>query len=420
MLMLINSHKRKTRSIFGRWTTRVALATLSVVLALTVSVGVVEARRPPVELIIDTEPGVDDAAALAWLFSQTRYRVDVHGIVTTYGNTTDFTLPDGSVIPANYFSTVNVLTLLDTMGVSYNPEDEDYVQVVMGANESLSGVPNSLASAMLHGPDGLWGVGFANLFNYNIQGMIMDGTLGFDPAGFYCQMAVDHPGATVVTLGPLTNVALAVEQCPTEMQNFGQIVVMGGSQLAHAPQSDYNVWQDPQAAATVLSAGVPVRMVLGETSAELSLDAENMQELGEAGIPVAQLVLGPMQMYAGTLAQYGGDMEAPLYDVATVMVAVNSGLANKMELGLVKVEMNGDLTKGQTVIGLDMQAKINMIASTEELNALITQLFNGEITQEEFMMALGGIMWREPDNAEVVLDVRGRRMRKLFMQALTD
>jgi purine nucleosidase len=394
---------------------------LSVVMILSLSISVVQARREPVELIIDTEPGVDDAAALAWLFSQTKYPVDVHGIVATYGNTTDLALPDGSVIPANYFSTVNTLTLLDAMGVSYDPADEDYVQVVMGANESLSEVPNSLASAMLHGPDGLWGVGFANLYNYDIQGMLMNGTLGFDPSGFYCQMAVEHPGTTIVTLGPLTNVALAVEQCPTEMQNFGQIVVMGGSQYAHAPQGDYNIWQDPEAAATVLSAGLPVRMVLSETSKELVLDEDNLQDLGDEGIPVAQLLLEPMQTFAAVLAQYGdGTVEVELCDVATVMAAVNSAWANKTQSGLVKVELSGDLTKGQTVIGLDMQAKINMIASTEELNALITQLFSGEITQDEFMMALGGIMWREPDNAEVVLDIRGRRMRRQFMKDLTD
>jgi purine nucleosidase len=420
MLMQINPRKRSGgRSILGRWSTRAALAVLVVTLILSMTVGVAHAWRPPVELIVDTEPGVDDAAALAWLFSQKGYRVDVHGIVTTYGNTTDFTLPDGSVIPANLFSTVNVLTLLDTMGVSYNPADEDYVQVVMGANESLSGVPNSLASAMLHGPDGLWGVGFANLGNYDIQGMMMDGTLGFDPAGFYCQMAVDHPGATIVTLGPLTNVALAVTQCPAEMQNFSQIVVMGGSRYALGPQSDYNVWQDPLAAETVLSAGVPVRLVLSETSKELALNESDLTRLTNTGTPVAQLLLEPMQMFAGVLAQYGGEAEVELYDVATVMVAVDPWLVKEMQPGLVKVEQNGDLTAGQTVIGLDMQTKVNMIASTEELNALITQLFNGEITEDEFMAALGGLLYQEPDNAEVVLDIGDRWMHRQFMTALT-
>ncbi|MBN1811636.1 MAG: nucleoside hydrolase [Anaerolineae bacterium] len=417
--MLINSHKRKPRSIFGRWTTRGALAVLAVVLTLTVSVGAVRAWPTPVELIIDTEPGVDDAAALAWLFSQRGYPVDVHGIVTTYGNTTDFTLPDGSVIPGVYFSTVNVLTLLDTMGVNYVPGEEDYVQVVMGTNESLSNVPNSLASAMLHGPDGLWGVGFANLGNYDIQGMIMDGTIGYDPAGFYCQMAVEHPGATVVTLGPLTNVALAVEQCPTEMQNFGQIVVTGGSQYAHAPQSDYNIWQDPLAAETVLSAGIPVRMVLSETSKELVINEKDLTRLTNVGTPVAQLLLGPMQTFADVLSQYSGKVEVELCDVATMMVAVDPWLVREVQPGLVKIEQNGDLTTGQTVIGLDMQAKLNMIASTEELNALITQLFNGDITQDEFMAALGGILWQEPDNAEVVLDIGDFWMHRYFMTALT-
>jgi purine nucleosidase len=405
----------------ARWrTVWVVLTLLIVILSLALPLSSLRASKPPVPLIVDTDPGVDDAAALAWFFSQTEYAVDVLGIVTTYGNTTDFTLPDGTVIPANIFSTVNTLTLLDTMDVSYDPADEDYVQVVMGANESLSGVPNSLGSAMIHGPDGLWGVGFDNLYNYDIQGMIMAGTIGADPAGFYCQMAIDHPGATILTLGPVTNVALAVEQCPTEMQNFGQIVIMGGTQYAHAPQSDYNIWQDPQAAATVLSAGVPVQMVLSETSGDLALDEKDLAKMAQKGIPVAQLLLGPLEMYAEVEAQYGGEFGAKLYDVTTAMVAVDGSLASEVQSGLVKVEQSGDLTTGQTVIGLDLQARVTMIASTEELNMLTAQLLNGEITQEEFMAALGGILWREPDNAQVVLGVEQKQMHKLFMRALTD
>ena len=88
MIMCVNPRQRRGggRSTFGRWTTRAAFASLAVVLVLSVSVGVVQARRRPVELIIDTDPGVDDAAALAWLLSQRRYPVEVLGIVSVAGN----------------------------------------------------------------------------------------------------------------------------------------------------------------------------------------------------------------------------------------------------------------------------------------------------------------------------------------------
>jgi inosine-uridine nucleoside N-ribohydrolase len=114
-------------------------------------------------------------------------------------------------------------------------------------------------------------------------------------------------------------------------------------------------------------------------------------------------------------------MVAELYDVATAMVAVDSGLASSVESGLVKIELNGDLTTGQTAIGLDMQSKLAMIASTEELNTLVTQLFTDpEFDESDFMAALFEILMREPDNAEVVLDVKHRSMHRLFMQYLTD
>ncbi|MFQ6101092.1 MAG: nucleoside hydrolase [Anaerolineae bacterium] len=361
---------------------------LVVVVALLMPLSAAQAKHPPIELIIDTDPGVDDAAAIVWLLSQRRYPVEVLGIVTVAGNA------------AIENTTNNVLTLLDALSQPDLP-------VVMGAAEPLS-QPMSHVSLLLHGPDGLWGVGFQN--PHDLSGIPKDAP------GFYCGQAAEHPGATVLALGPLTNLAQAVGQCPAEMRNFGQIIALGGSRTANAPQMDYNVWQDPEAAEVVLSAGIPLTLVLIDASGEFTLDDDNLQDLMEDGNPAAQLIAGPMQMYAQMQAGFGGATEIAYYDVAAAMYATKTSLGTA-ESALVKVVTEESLARGQTVIGLDVGERVTMIASVEELNMLVYQFYSDP--DFDLMGAIFAILAREPDNAQVVLDIRERWMRWRFMRDMT-
>src|SRR5262245_9324153 len=123
---------RQTRSI-------VAVAIALLCLAFPES----SSAQAPIDLVIDTDPGVDDAAALVWLLSQTNYPVNVRGIGTVLGNTT-------ALNGAN-----NALAVLDALGRRDIP-------VSVGASEPIS-QPLNLGPwlglrtpALLHGPDGLW------------------------------------------------------------------------------------------------------------------------------------------------------------------------------------------------------------------------------------------------------------------------
>lgn len=151
-----------------------------------------------IKLVVDTDPGIDDAAAIVWLLSQERYPVEVLGISTVVGNTTVENAAN------------NVLTLLDAL-------DRRDIPVVIGASEPLTQT-HSHVSSLIHGPDGLWYVGAQHPHDLN--------GLSRDVPAFYRDMATTHPGATLLALGPLTNLAQAIQQYPDEMSNFGQIIIL--------------------------------------------------------------------------------------------------------------------------------------------------------------------------------------------------
>lgn len=368
---------------------RVLALLLVLIVILPVPLSMTQASPSTTKLIVDTDPGVDDAAAIIWLLSQTKFPMDLLGIVTVAGNA------DVENV------TNNVLTLLDAMAL---PD----ITVVMGAEQPLN-QPMSELTTLLHGPDGLWFVGMQN--PHDLSGIPTDAT------SFYCDTVTQNPGTVILTLGPLTNLANAINQCPNEMQSIRRIIALGGSRLATAPQMDYNFWQDPEATDIVLSSGLPLTLMLGEASGQFILDAQDLQELATEGIPAAQLIAGPMQLYTQMKGGFSGASEAPYHDVAAAMYALGPS-AGASQSALVKEVTAESLTRGQTLIGLDTGSRVTMIASLEELNTLAYDFYHDPNFDLE--AAIGAILFREPDNARVVLEIKHKVMHKRFMQALTD
>ncbi|MBV8883442.1 MAG: nucleoside hydrolase, partial [Chroococcidiopsidaceae cyanobacterium CP_BM_RX_35] len=169
--------------------------------ASTDSTSLAQSTSEPLDLVINTDAGVDDSAALDWLLSQKNYPVDVLGIGTVAGNTT----ADNA---AN-----NVLTVLDALG-------QQNVPVAIGATAPLS-EPLSKTGSLLHGPDGLWFVGAEHPHDLS--------SLSHDVPSFYNELAQAHPRATLLSLAPLTNLAQTWEEYPNALKSFKQIIVLGGA-----------------------------------------------------------------------------------------------------------------------------------------------------------------------------------------------
>lgn len=336
------------------------------------------------DLVINTDAGVDDAAAIDWLLSQKQYPVDILGIGTTGGNAT---VKD---------ATNNVLTVLDSLG-------EKNIPVAMGAAKPLS-EPLSQTGSLLHGLDGLWGAGQ----QHDLSG------LSHDVPSFYRDLAQAHPGATLLSLGPLTNLAQTWEQYPDALKSFKQIIVLGGAKYGGniTPNAEYNIWQDPDAANELLSAGLPITLVPVDAFNQFSLtfsDLQTLQTYGEA----IKLIAGPMQRYAINQTMLGGRTSASFPDVVAAMYAVDSSLGTSQS-ALVKVGTSG-LARGETVIGLTPSERLPMIASDSELSEVAVRAVSDPTFN--LQAALGAILAREPDNARLVTNIEAQQMRGLFLGA---
>lgn len=340
----------------------------------------------PLELVIDTDAGVDDAAAIAWLLSQTSYPVDILGFGTVAGST--------SVENAAN----NVLTILDAL-------DQPDIPVAIGAAAPLY-EPLSRTGSLLHGPDGLWGA----------QNPHDLSSLSRDVPSFYSDLAQANPGATLLSLGPLTNLAQAWQQYPDALSSFNQIIALGGARNGgnRTPVAEFNIWQDPDALDQLLEAGLPITLVPLDAFEEFTLSESALQTLQNQGSEVAELIAAPLQFYATAQTLGGGTTDVSIPDVAAAIYALDSSLGTAQS-ALVRV-VTSSLARGETIIGLTTFERVSMIASDAELSRLADQVFSDPTF--DLVAALGEILAREPDNARLVTDIEEERMRELFLSTL--
>jgi inosine-uridine nucleoside N-ribohydrolase len=297
---------------------------------------------PP--LIIDTDPGVDDAVALAWLLSHPD-AANILGIVSVAGNTTVEN------------ATKNIETILLLVG---NPALD--IPVIEGAKKPLNQKHSSIGKA-LHGKDGLWG---AQIDTANAAGRPKDARQ------FYCSQ---EPGATILALGPLTNIATAIRHCRHDMLEYERIIILGGAKSVGntTPEAEFNFWQDPEAAQIVLDSGMNIELVPLETFTQVAFGDELFAALG-ADTPPVLLHLVP------TLGVYGSLQGYPAFpfgipDLVAAMYAVNRGLAQPPVPALVEVLERPDLVRGQTVIGFDVEWA-TMVLNDKQLSAIIDEAFS--------------------------------------------
>jgi inosine-uridine nucleoside N-ribohydrolase len=352
------------------------------------------ANRSVMKIIVDTDAGVDDAAAIAWLLSQDRYPIEVLGITAVAGNTSVENVAN------------NVLILLDLAG-------RDDIPVIIGADAPLFQTPSATGS-MIHGPDGLWFAGFTNPQDLS--------NLARDVPAFYCDNAA--PDVTLLMLGPLTNLALALEICPETIRQFGEIVVLGGAKGDgnRTVVSEFNIWFDPEAAAEVINARLNLALMPLSTFDQFSLEQKDIDKLARKGNAAGQFLAGPIQIYANMQTGFSDAVTFTLPDVPATIFALNKSLAGSRP-ALVKIvapiSNEGDswLLRGQTLIGLDLPERIPMIAEDAELSDLANRAFSEPGFNLEWELFL--ILMREPDNAEVVTSINAREMQRQFMRALT-
>lgn len=344
-----------------------------------------------VKLLIDTDPGVDDAVALAWLVKQHEQPLQVLGIVSVAGNTT----------VAN--ATNNTILMLEKLG-------RQDIPVVMGAAAPLV-QPLSKTTWFIHGPDGLWFLGWQNPHDLS--------NIPNNAPAYYCSTVAANPGARVLALGPLTNIAQAVQQCPDTMKLVGNLVILGGAKYGgnKTPVTEFNFWQDPEAADIVFNAGLPITLVPLDAFTDPTVVQQDLDKLFAKATPAIQFLAPAIQQYADI--QLASTGQAGIPDAVAAVIALYPE-AGERQPALVKIVLAQSLARGQSVIGLDFSERIPMIASDAELSALAERAFaNPPDPSFDPQQELAAILMRAADNAQVVTSAREDLLTKGVFPSLT-
>jgi purine nucleosidase len=224
-------------------------------------------------IIFDTDPGVDDAMAL--LLALKSPEIDVVGLTTVFGNTHI----EGT--------TRNALNLLNLAGRADIP-------VARGAGVPLVQTPGLLGE-FVHGPDGMGGIGW-DAVNNPAQHE--------DPrsaAQFIVETVMAQPGEiTLVPVGPLTNIALALQLEPRIVDNVKRVVLMGGTIGKPgnvSPTAEANIHNDAHAAAKVFGASWDLTMIGLDVTEATLIDEAFFDDLRRSRNPFGQFIAKIVPFY---------------------------------------------------------------------------------------------------------------------------
>lgn len=272
-----------------------------------------------IPLLIDCDPGVDDAIAL--LLALGSPELDVLGVTTVAGNQT---LP---------LTTANALRVVELVG-------REDVPVAAGADRPLV---RELVVAKVHGESGLGGWDLPE-----VRGVAVDEHAVDLLARHALESATP---VTLVALGPLTNVALLLALRPEAAGRLDRIVLMGGAIGAGnmTALAEFNVWTDPEAAARVFSSGLDVTMVGLDVTFQACMTATEVGRLGPGR--AARFVAGLFESYESKYAAYTTRDGAPVHDAVAVAAAIGPELLTTAARH-VEVALGSSVSRGQTVVDM--------------------------------------------------------------------
>jgi purine nucleosidase len=271
------------------------------------------------DVLIDTDPGIDDALAL--ILALRSPELDVRGITVVHGN-----------VPVDR-GTRNAFRILDLVG-------RRDVPVAQGAAVPL--LRELRTAEIVHGSDGL-----ADLVTTEVEAS-PDGAAG--PAFLVRALEDADARLTVITLGPLTNLAIALAFAPQIVERIERVVAMGGAVRSEGnatPAAEFNILADPEAAAIVLRSGAPVTLVPLDVTMGTIFPGEWSERLRGSEDPVERFAGGLGMHVTGIYRQFYGIDGFALHDPLAVAVALDPSLVEGQDLW-VTVDTGDGLTAGKT------------------------------------------------------------------------
>ncbi|EKE44581.1 Inosine/uridine-preferring nucleoside hydrolase [Oceaniovalibus guishaninsula JLT2003] len=250
------------------------------------------------KMVIDTDPGVDDAMAV--FFAARTPQIDLLALTTVFGNVTVET------------ATRNALHLCEMAGLD--------IPVAQGAAGPLARAP-SPPSAHVHGAEG-----FGDLPAVAPARR----AVAEDAADLLCRLAREHPGAlTVCAIGPITNVAEAIRRDPAFARNVARIVFMGGAAWVPGnvtPHAEANTWNDPHALTEVLASGAPVVMVGLDVTMRVLCTAQDFARIARTDPHLGGFLDRASRFYLDFYRNVAGVEGCGLHDPAAIVAALRPDL----------------------------------------------------------------------------------------------
>ena len=270
------------------------------------------------KIIFDTDPGSDDAMAL--MLALNSPELDVRAI---------------TVVPGNVTASQGLENALRMVSLARRCD----IPVAAGAQHPL--FQKLITAEFWHGKNGLADIELPP------SKCKVDSRFGPDLI-IELVHAAPHE-ITLLPVGPLTNIALAVEKDPSIVDLVKEVILMGGSISGGNVNAaaEANIYNDPEAAQIVFQAGWPVTMVGLDVGDKTLLSQKYLDQLGQNHGPVNDFIYSVAKYLINLSAQFGSP-GTPMYDPLAVGVAIDATLVKAPAMH-VDVEPRGQFTRGETV-----------------------------------------------------------------------
>jgi purine nucleosidase len=272
------------------------------------------------KVIIDTDPGTDDALAI--MLALNSPELDVRAL---------------TVVPGNVTAAQGLENALRMVSLANRCD----IAVAGGAQHPL--FQKLITAEFWHGKNGLADI--------ELPASKCKADPRFGPDLIIEMVHANPHEITLLPIGPLTNIALAIEKDPSIIPLVKEVIIMGGSITGGNvnASAEANIYNDPEAAQIVFQAGWPLTMVGLDVGDKTLFGRKQLAQLATTHGPVNDFIYGVAKFLIGLSEKYGdAEPGTPMYDPLAIGVAIDSTIV-KAPLMRVDVETRGEFTRGETV-----------------------------------------------------------------------
>lgn len=274
-----------------------------------------------VKVIIDCDPGHDDAIAL--LLAIAHPMLDIKAITTVSGN---------AEIEK---TTINALKVVEMAKAAHIP-------IAKGANQPIVGKIRTAAA--IHGESGMDGPILPDPMTLPVQEHAVDVIIR--------EVLNSQDDLVLIPTGPLTNIALALQREPQIISKIKEIVLMGGGTFGNwTPAAEFNIYVDAEAAKIVFESGVPITMIGLDLTHQVLATTEMAQRFMNIGNAVSTFVSELLSYFIQTYKEYFHMEGGPVHDVCAVAYVIAPSMFTTKKVR-VDIETKGEFSYGMTVVDL--------------------------------------------------------------------